>query len=63
MILRSGRRAAIGLVGGATVATGLVLIPLPGPGLVIVAAGLGILSREFEAPRRLFARLRGRAEV
>ena len=57
----NGRKAVIGVAGGITVATGLILIPLPGPGLVIVAAGLGILSREFEAPRRVVDRLRGRS--
>lgn len=50
---RTIRRVAVAAAGGATVATGLVLVPLPGPGWLIVGGGLAILGTEFPAARRL----------
>ncbi len=44
---RSARRVAIALVGGALVVVGLVLCILPGPGLLLVIAGLAVLATEF----------------
>jgi uncharacterized protein (TIGR02611 family) len=60
---RFGRRILIAIAGGAVVAVGVVLaVPLvPGPGLVIIALGLGILSLEFERPRIWLASLKQRA--
>ena len=51
-------RVVIGLVGAAVVVLGFVLIPLPGPGWLIVFAGLAVLSTEFAWAGRLldFAR-------
>ena len=46
-------RAGVGVVGGGTVALGVVLIPLPGPGALIALGGLGILSTEFEGAKRV----------
>jgi len=46
-------RAAVGVTGGATVALGVVLIPLPGPGALVVLGGLAILGSEFEGAKRL----------
>ncbi len=41
-------RTSVGIVGGATTALGVVLMPLPGPGTVIAIGGLAILATEFE---------------
>lgn len=51
-------RIVVGVVGAAIVLGGIVLIPLPGPGWLIVFAGLALLSTEFEWAGRLldFAR-------
>lgn len=51
-------RAAVGVIGGLIVVGGLALIPLPGPGWVIVFVGLALLATEFEWAARLekFAR-------
>jgi uncharacterized protein (TIGR02611 family) len=51
-------RVVVGVVGGAVIITGLALVPLPGPGWVIVFVGLAILSTEFVWADRLetFAR-------
>ncbi len=51
-------RACVGVVGTAVLTVGFVLIPYPGPGWLIVFAGLGILATEFSWAHRLliFAR-------
>lgn len=46
-------KAGIGLVGAAIVVVGLLLIPLPGPGWVIVFAGLAVWATEFAWAQRL----------
>ena len=52
-MIRLGRRIGIAIAGGVVVAAGVVLaMPLiPGPGILVIALGLGILSLEFERPR------------
>jgi uncharacterized protein (TIGR02611 family) len=46
-IWRSSRRAAVFVVGVALLAVGLVMFVTPGPGIVLVVAGLAILATEF----------------
>jgi uncharacterized protein (TIGR02611 family) len=48
-----GYRVVVGVVGAAVVVLGFVLIPLPGPGWLIVFAGLAILATEFSWAERL----------
>ncbi len=53
---RSGRlviRVTVAVVGVALVLIGLVLVPLPGPGWLIVLAGLAVLAIEFVWARHL----------
>ncbi|GAA2793122.1 TIGR02611 family protein [Crossiella cryophila] len=45
--LRLVFRIAVGVVGGLVLALGVVLIPYPGPGWLVVFAGLAILATEF----------------
>lgn len=56
---RVARKVGVGIVGGTVVATGIVLIPLPGPGTLIVLGGLAILGTEFDAARRGADRIKG----
>jgi uncharacterized protein (TIGR02611 family) len=42
------KRALIGLVGWAVLLLGVVMIPYPGPGWVVVFVGLSILATEFD---------------
>jgi uncharacterized protein (TIGR02611 family) len=51
-------RVAVAVLGAAVVIGGIVLIPLPGPGWLIVFGGLAILATEFAWAGRLldFAR-------
>jgi len=46
-------RIVVGLLGGAIVVLGIILIPLPGPGWLIVFAGLALLATEFVWAERL----------
>jgi hypothetical protein len=47
------------VVGGfAMLGIGLALIPLPGPGGLVIAGGLGLLSAEFEWARQVRDRAR-----
>ncbi|HEX8306331.1 MAG TPA: TIGR02611 family protein [Jatrophihabitans sp.] len=43
----------IALIGGAIVALGLVLIPLPGPGWALVFVGVAVWATEFRWAQRL----------
>ena len=51
-------RVVVAVIGTAVVVGGVILIPLPGPGWLIVFAGLAILATEFAWAERLlrFAR-------
>jgi uncharacterized protein (TIGR02611 family) len=46
-------RIVVGVIGTAVVLLGVVLIPFPGPGWLIVFLGLGILATEFAWAERL----------
>lgn len=57
----SGRvtwKAAVASVGVLVIAAGIALLPLPGPGWLVIFAGLAVLATEFSWARRLldFAR-------
>lgn len=56
-------RATIGALGALIIVVGLVLVPLPGPGWLIVLTGVAIIASEFQFARRLlrFAQARLRA--
>ncbi len=58
-----GKRIAIVLGGSVVVIAGVAMLVLPGPGLLVVAAGLAILASEFEWAERLMHRVRERAEA
>ena len=47
LILKGLRRITVFVFGTGVVLLGLILIPLPGPGLLVVILGLAILSTEF----------------
>jgi uncharacterized protein (TIGR02611 family) len=52
---RVALKVAVGLAGLLVVAVGALLIPLPGPGWLIVLGGLGIWAIEFSWARRLLS--------
>ncbi|OFE14398.1 TIGR02611 family protein [Humibacillus sp. DSM 29435] len=51
-------RATVGVVGGIVTVAGLIMVPAPGPGWLVVFFGLVILGSEFEFAQRVldFAR-------
>jgi tellurite resistance protein TerC len=56
--LRGARRLVIALIGGTTVLLGLALVVLPGPAVLVIPLGLGILGLEFAWARRWLERFR-----
>lgn len=57
-LIRTVRRAAVIVIGVALVGAGLAMLVLPGPGLLVVAAGLAVLAREFRWARRMLDRVK-----
>ena len=55
-------RLAFAVAGFAVLLVGIVLIPLPGPGLLVIAAGLFMLALEFAWAERLLHRTGVRLE-
>ena len=55
-------RVVIGLVGGAITVFGAIALVGPGPGILIVIAGLGILATEFAWAARVMVRTRTYAQ-
>ncbi|WP_280266038.1 TIGR02611 family protein [Nocardia wallacei] len=53
-------RIAVGVVGVGVLVVGILAIPYPGPGWLIVFAGLGILATEFVWAHRTLHWTRGR---
>lgn len=51
--MRSTYRIAVGVVGSVVLLAGIIAIPYPGPGWLIVFAGLGILATEFAWAHRV----------
>ena len=44
---RGAKKIGIGIVGGIVLVAGIIMIPYPGPGWLVVFAGLAILAQEF----------------
>jgi uncharacterized protein (TIGR02611 family) len=47
LILRSAKTIAVLVVGLALVGAGVVMLVLPGPGILVIIAGLAVLATEF----------------
>lgn len=54
-------RVGVAVIGLAIIVAGMVLLPLPGPGWLVIFVGLGVLATEFAWAERLLDRTR--AEV
>jgi uncharacterized protein (TIGR02611 family) len=50
------RKTFILLLGTIIILFGIIMLPLPGPGIIIILAGLGIIGAEFPPVRRWTAR-------
>ncbi len=60
-LTRGARRVAVLVAGLILLVAGILLLVLPGPGLLVTMAGLALLATEYEWARRLLARLRQHA--
>jgi uncharacterized protein (TIGR02611 family) len=49
----------IGLIGGTVLLLGLAMLVLPGPGMLVIAAGFAILATEFYWARRALRNAKG----
>ena len=56
--LNAAYRTGVGVIGGVLAVGGLLLVPLPGPGWLIVFLGLAVLGTEFHWARRAAAGLK-----
>jgi hypothetical protein len=54
------RKSAVAVAGSAVTAAGVVMLVVPGPGIITIAVGLGILGSEFKRPRRVLDRVKNR---
>ncbi|QKW40695.1 PGPGW domain-containing protein [Actinomadura sp. NAK00032] len=57
------RKVAVAIAGAALIVAGVVMLVLPGPGVVAILAGLGLLGTEFPTARRISTRLNGYAKT
>lgn len=57
------KRIATGIIGGLVLIIGIIAIPYPGPGWLIVFAGLGILSTEFEWAQKILDKLKSKYDA
>ena len=58
---RHAKRGVVLIIGGTVLLTGIALLFLPGPGMLLVLAGLLILAREFPALDRFVDPVRDKA--
>jgi tellurite resistance protein TerC len=54
----TGRRIAIGIVGTSVLLLGIVMLVTPGPAVIVIPVGLGILAVEFVWARQWLKKLR-----
>lgn len=59
--MSTAKRVTILLIGGALLLLGIAMLVLPGPGLLLVLAGLVVLSTEFPAVDRFIEPIQQRA--
>lgn len=56
------RRIAVALIGGTVLIVGIAMVVLPGPALVVIPFGLGILGLEFAWARRWLKKLKEKGQ-
>jgi uncharacterized protein (TIGR02611 family) len=58
---RSTKRIVVTVVGFTLVALGIVLLVVPGPGILVLAAGLAVLATEYAWARKMLDSAKRRA--
>lgn len=59
---RNAKRIAVFIAGVVVVAAGVAMLVLPGPGLVVIILGLGILATEFVWAERALDKAKAKAK-
>lgn len=57
------KRVIIGVIGITVLLIGIVLLVLPGPGLIVIPAGLTILASEFVWARNLLNKVKEKFKI
>jgi len=58
---RWARRIVVGVIGGTILLIGIAMVVLPGPAIIVVPLGLGVLGLEFAFARLWLRKLRATA--
>lgn len=58
---RFAKRVVVAIVGGTILLIGLAMLVLPGPGLIVIPIGLGILGIEFAWARVWLAKVKAKS--
>lgn len=58
---RWARRIVVGMIGGTILVLGVAMVVLPGPAILVIPIGLGVLGLEFAFARHWLRRLRATA--
>jgi uncharacterized protein (TIGR02611 family) len=58
--LKQAKRVVVALIGLTIVGIGIAMIVLPGPAIVVIPIGLGVLATEFVWARKLLHDIRAR---
>jgi uncharacterized protein (TIGR02611 family) len=56
--IRQARRLVVSVVGLTMLLCGTVMLVTPGPGVLVILAGLGVLALEFTWARRLLKKIK-----
>lgn len=60
-VMANAKRIAVFVIGSVVLLAGVAMIVLPGPGLLVIIAGLAILGTEFAWAERALDRAKARA--
>jgi len=56
------RKVIVSILGAMLMLIGIILLVLPGPGVVVLLLGLGVLGTEFPVAKRLMRKLAKKAD-
>jgi len=58
LALKKARMVVVAVIGSTVVLLGVAMLPLPGPGMLVIIAGLALLASEFVWAARLLKRVK-----
>lgn len=61
--IKHSKKVLVAIIGGIVLISGIIMIPYPGPGWLVVFMGLGILATEFTWAENILHRLRQKYEA